>query len=231
MDVNRKNTDALNMYELSAKFSMDNLKTLQLGEKLSTPIGRRYLSQHVKRYPLDLRAQVQRILMNQDQDQLAGTLQDCFIALKDKGLNLRRELFEISKAKLSDENQSYFSSWLENDYASAYDDRYLQGSVLATGLTGKSEPLLVQQQRESTSYASYYQEAIDCLDYGQLEKAQELLEQELLNPDGDPRTEEELLRVYDYTNDMESKNRLKAVLESQGRELREEWNPPQQSAN
>ena len=145
MDVNRKKTDTLNMYELSAKFSMDNLKTLQLGEKLSTPIGRRYLSQRVKRYPLDLRAQVQRILMNQDQVQLAGTLQDCFIALKDNGHNLRRELFEISKAKLSDDNQSYFSNWLENDYASAYDDRYLQGSVLATGLTGKSEPLLIQQ--------------------------------------------------------------------------------------
>jgi len=231
MDVNRKKADATNMYELSAKFSMDNLKTLQLSEKHSTPIGRRYLSQHVKRYPLDLRAQVQRILMNQDQDQLAGSLQDCFIALKDKGLNLRRELFEMSKAKLSEENQSYFSNWLESDYASAYDDRYLKGSVLATGLTGKSEPLLVQQQRESTSYESYYQEAIDCLDYGQLDKAQELLEQELLNPDGDPRTEEELLRVYDYTNDMESKYRLKAVLEGLGRELSEEWNPPQQSAN
>lgn len=231
MDVNRKSTDALNMYELPAKFSMDNLKTLQLGEKLSTPIGRRYLSQHVKRYPLDLRVQVQRILINQDQDQLAGILQDCFIALKDNGLKLRRELFEMSKANLSEENQSYFSNWLDVGFATAYDDRYIDGSVLAKGLAEKAKPLLVQQQRKSTTYESHFQEAIDCLDYGQLDKAQELLEQELINPDGDPRTEVELLRVYDYTNDFESKNRLHLLLKSLGRELNEDWNPPQQSVN
>ena len=67
MNVNRDTTDAQNMYTLPAKFSMDNLKTLQLDEQFSTPIGRRYLSQHVKRYPLDLRVQVQRILINQNQ--------------------------------------------------------------------------------------------------------------------------------------------------------------------
>ena len=105
MNVSRDNTDAPNMYTLPAKFSMDNLKTLQLDEQFSTPVARRYLSQHVKRYPLDLRVQVQRILINQEQPQLAGVLQDCFIALKDSSLNLRRELFEHSKTKLSDAEQ------------------------------------------------------------------------------------------------------------------------------
>jgi hypothetical protein len=218
------------MSELPAKVSMDHLKTFQLDKHLSTPIGRRYLSHRVRRYPLDLRAQVQRILVNQGQDQLAGTLQDCFIALEDNGLELRRELFGRVKDELSEENHSYFSNWLSSDFASAYDDRYINGSVLAKGLLEKSEPLLVQQERKSITYESYYQEAIDCLDYGQLDKAQELLEQELINPDGDPRTESELLRVYDYTNDVESKQRLKTLLNALGRELCDDWNSPQQSA-
>lgn len=230
MNVYRDNTDALDMYSLAAKFSMDNLKTLQLGEKLSTPIGRRYLSQHIKRYPLDLRAQVQRILINQDQTQLAGTLQDLFIALKDKGINLRRALFDHSKSQLSDENQRYFSDWLTKDFATAYDDRFVSGSVLASGLPQKSYPLIVQQKRKESTYDSYYQEAIDCLEYGQLEKAQELLEQELINPDGDRRAESELIRVYSYTNDDESKARIKVLLEGLGRQLNEDWNQ-QQSAN
>jgi len=231
MNVNRESTDASDMYQLPAKFSMDNLKALQLGEKLSTPIGRRYLSQHVKRYPLDLRAQVQRILINQDQTQLAGALQDCFIALKDNGLKLRRELFEHSKAKLSDEDQDYFSNWLNSDFASAYDDSFVSGSVLATGLPEKSEALITAPERAETIYDSHFQEAVDCLEYGQLAKAQELLEQEVINPDGDPRAEAELLRVYSYTNDLESKNRLRILLEEQGRALSSDWAQQQQSAN
>ena len=231
MDVNRVTTDALNMYELPTKFRMDNLKALQLDEHLSTPNVRRYLSQHVKRYPLDLRAQVQRILLNKDQNQLAGVLQDLFIAIKDNGLELRRELFDSVKDQLSTDNQNYFSEWLATDFSGGYDDRYLEGSVLTSGLSSKSEPLLVQETRQPTSYESHYQEAIDCLDYGQLAKAQELLEQDLLNPDCDPRTEQELLRVYDYTNDLDSKSRLHTLLKALGRELNEEWDSPQQSGN
>ena len=231
MNVNRENTDASDMYRLPAKFSMDNLKTLQLGEKLSTPIGRRYLSQQVRRYPLDLRAQVQRILINQDQPQLAGALQDCFIALKDNGLELRRELFEYSKAKLSEDDRSFFSNWLNSDFATAYDDRFVSGSVLATGLPEKSEPLITGPQRTETTYESHYQEAIDCLEYGQLDKAQELLEQEVINPNGDSRAENELLQVYSYTKDLASKNRLRVLLEEQGRTLSSDWTKQQQSTN
>lgn len=223
MNEFRDNAGGLDRYRLSAKFSMDSLKTLQLDKELSTPIARRYLSYHVKRYPLDLRVQVQRILMNHDQAQLAGTLQDCFIALKDKGLNLRRELFEYSKDQLSHEEQRYFLDWLNSDFATGYDDRFVSGSVLATGLAEKSEPLLVYQKQTENRYEGHYQEAVDCLEYGQIERAQELLEQELINPDGDSRSENELLRVYSYTKDWDSKRRLKALLEGQGRELSDDW--------
>lgn len=225
MNVNRENTDALELYKLPATFSLDNTKTLQLNDELVTVSGRRHLAHHVGRYPLDLRAQVQRVLMNIDQESLAGTLQDFFIALEDKGLKLRKMVYEQVRDKLPQPQQQYFDNWLEQGFKEGYDDRFLPSSVLATGLVQKSYPLLTLSSREKSAYSNY-QEAVDCLEYGQLEVAQELLEQEILNPDGDPKAEEELLRVYSYSKDYESQERLRQLLQEQGRELSPKWDLP-----
>jgi len=223
MNVSRENTDALDNYKLPATFSLDNLKTLQLGTELTTSPCRRHLAHHVKRYPLDLRAQVQRILISNEPEYLAGALQDLFIALKDSGIKLRRMVYEHVSDKLSEPQQDYFNNWLVQGFEQGYDDRFIPGSVLATGLTQKAQPLLTQEARSQSAYISHYQEAIDCLEYGQIEVAQELLEQEMLNPDGDPRAEDELLRVYSYSKDYESQEHLRQMLQEQGRELGPGW--------
>jgi hypothetical protein len=226
MHVNRDNTDALEIYKLPATFSLDSMKALQLSDELVTSPGRNHLAHHVRRYPLDLRAQVQRVLMNKDQESLAGALQDLFIALKDNGLKLRLMVLDLVRDGLSEAHQQYFDQWLEYGIEQGYDDRFLPGSVLATGLPQKAYPLLMLAAREQSTYASYYQEAVDCLEYGQLEVAQELLEQEMLNPECDPRTEEELLRVYSYSKDYESQERLRRLLQEQARELGPGWDLP-----
>ncbi len=225
MSVTPTSSDASNVYKLPAIFSLENLKDLQLSEDYSTNSNRRYLAHHVKRYPLDLRVQVQRVLMSKDEDNLPGVLQDLFIALKDDGLKLRQMLFTQVQQYLPQAEQDYFSNWLDKGYEQGHTDRFILGSVLATGLASKnisllSEPLVA---KESSSYESHYQEAVDCIEYGQLEDAQELLEQEMLNPEGDTRTEEELLRVYSYTKDYESRDRLLALLVAQDRELSPDW--------
>lgn len=226
MNVNRESTDALEIYQLPATFSLDNLKTLQLSDELKTSPSRRHLAHHVSRYPLDLRAQVQRVLINQHHDNLAGVLQDLFIALKDNGLKLRSLVFDEVKGQLPESEQAYFQEWLANGFELGYDDRFIAGSVLATGLSQKAQPLLTMADRKASSYTSYYQEAIDCIEYGQLEEAQELLEQELLNPEGDPRAEDELLRVYSYSKDFDSQERLRQILQEQGRQLSPAWELP-----
>ncbi|PWQ93909.1 hypothetical protein [Leucothrix arctica] len=223
MSVNHTSSDSSNAYKLPAIFSLEGLKVLQLGANDSTDANRRYLAHHVKRYPLDLRVQVQRILINQDQGHLSGALQDLFIALKDNGLKLRQMVYSRVQAHLVKEEQDFFSNWLEKGYDESYNDRFIEGSVLSIGLVSKGLPLLSLSTKASSSYTSHYQEAVDCLEYGQLEVAQELLEQEMLNPEGDSRTEEELLRVYSYTKDYESKERLLALLMEQGRELSPDW--------
>ena len=223
MSVNRTSSDASDVYQLPAIFSLDNLKDLRLSSAKTNSESRRYLAHHVKRYPLDLRVQVQRVLANKDQEHLAGALQDLFIALKDNGLKLRQMIYDEVREGLSANDDKYFSDCLVNGFEQSNSDRFVAGSVLTLGLTSKGMPLLTAITRESSSYTSHYQEAIDCLEYGQLEVAQELLESEMLNPEGDPRTEEELLRVYSYTKDVESKARLLALLTEQGRELSPDW--------
>ncbi|RVU86216.1 hypothetical protein EOL70_01850 [Leucothrix sargassi] len=223
MSVERTNSEALSAYQLPAIFSLENLKNVKLGPEYSTQANRRYLAHHVKRYPLDLRAQVQRVLLNKDQEALTGVLQDLFIALKGKGFKLREMLFDQVKENLSEEDQRYFSDWLAQGEEVVNNDRFVKGSVLTKGLSDKGTALLNLSAKESSSYSSQYQEAIDCLEYGQLEDAQALLEGEMLSPEGDPRAEEELLRVYTYTKDEESKARLLALLTEQGRELSPSW--------
>jgi hypothetical protein len=224
MSVNRTSSETLDMYQLPAIFSLDNLKNLQLSPVLSTDANRRYLAYHVKRYPLDLRVQVQRVLLSQGQKCLPGALQDLFIALKNNGLKLRQMTYDQVSEHLSPDEQAFFSKWLEEGGDEVNTERFIEGSVLAVGLGSKGLPLLSKSVREASSYTSHYQEAVDCLEYGQLDVAQELLEQEMLNPEGDSRAEEELIRVYSYTKDSESKARLFALLTEQGRELSPDWN-------
>lgn len=223
MSVNRISSDSLDVYKLPAIFSLDNLKSLQLSPEYSTDANRRHLAHHVKRYPLDLRVQVQRILINQERGHLSGALQDLFIALKNNGLKIRQMVYDHVSEHLPQDEQAFFSKWLEDGYDEIHSERFIEGSVLAAGLASKGLPLLTLVARESSSYTSHYQEAIDCLEYGQLEVAQELLEQEMLNPEGDSRAEKELLQVYSYTKDDESKARLLALLTEQGRELSPDW--------
>ena len=225
MNANRVNTDALETCLLPAAFSMDNLKELQLDVKLATSPGRKFLAHHVRRYPLDLRAQVQRILINQDQETLPGALQDLFIALGESGRPLRGLMLERVKHKLSDEEQQYFSSWMSGN---AYDGRFLPGSVLAVGSPVKMAKLQLPLDKvaEESQYTDNFQEAIDCIEYGQLKRAQELLEMELMDPEGDPRAEAELLQVYIYTKDIESREDMRKRLTELGRAPGDTWEIP-----
>ena len=225
MNANRATTDALEIDLLPAAFSMDNLKELQLVVKFATAPGRKYLAHHVRRYPLDLRAQVQRILINQDQSELSGTLQDLFIALGGKGRVLRNLMLERVKHKLTEEHQQYFSEW---SGSSVYDGRFLPGSVLSIGTPAKlvSLQLPSDEKAELSEYADNYQEAMDCIEYGQLKRAQELLEMELMDPGGDSRAEAELLQVYEYTKDTESREKMVKHLTTQGRTLSSGWDTP-----
>ena len=101
MSVNHTISDGLDVYELPAVFNLDNVKKLQLSSNYSIDSNRRHLAHHVKRYPLDLRAQVQRVLLNKDQNHLSGSLQDLFIALKNNGSKLRQMVYDQVQENLS----------------------------------------------------------------------------------------------------------------------------------
>lgn len=111
------------------------------GEQLSLW---RFLSHHIQRYPYDLRAHVQRILLTgQDglQNRTAGTLLDLFLALGDAGKAFRERMLNECRERLDEKTCALFSGWLDEG-VTAQESGWLQGSVLSTGETPPVRKLL-----------------------------------------------------------------------------------------
>jgi tetratricopeptide (TPR) repeat protein len=164
----------------------------------------RYYSHHISRFPLDLRAHAQRLFLVLDKDMdtyLAGAMQDLFLALEDKGFAFKDSMLTLSKEKLSDEDIHHFETWLASSVRTEF--RLIEGSVLDKGLPGKTEKLVSfkQTQDEQPHYSNIIEEANAYLEYGQVEEAQALLEEELQRNPQDEDIAFELLNIYQYTRD------------------------------
>ncbi|MGB0845272.1 MAG: hypothetical protein ACPGSM_01060 [Thiolinea sp.] len=186
-----------------------------------------YLSRHVRRYPYDLRAHVQRILLAKDDglgDRLEGSLLDLFLALDNSGQMLRTRVLDICTDDLGDETKTLFQDMLENGTATKQSTPWLNGSTLATGESSKPLKLLTLQRVESSqSYSSLQAEIQDCLEYGQIEIAQELLETEILAGRATPELEQELLTIYQHTRNRDGLEAFAVAWNATGTELSEDW--------
>ncbi|MEZ5479980.1 MAG: hypothetical protein R3E95_21605 [Thiolinea sp.] len=186
----------------------------------------RHLSHHIRRYPHDLHAHVQRILLAQHEplsSRVAGSLLDLYLALDNAGHMLRERMLELCNEYLSDDNRQQFSRWLEQGINSQEGVRWLQGSMLATGEVARKK-LLTQQRTESDyQYTDLQAEIQDYLAYGQIDLAQELLEREILEGRGSPELEQELLTIYQHTRGRERLLAVAEKLEADGMALSPAW--------
>jgi hypothetical protein len=200
------------------------------GEQLSLW---RFLSHHIQRYPYDLRAHVQRILLTgQDglQNRTAGTLLDLFLALGDAGKAFRERMLNECRERLDEKTCALFSGWLDEG-VTAQESGWLQGSVLSTGETPPVRKLLKQQRSGNESqYTDVLAEVQDHLEYGQVELARQLLETEILEGRATPELEQELLTVYQYTRDRTRLEQVASALTEAGYELSEVWHDARVSA-
>jgi hypothetical protein len=162
-------------------------------------------------------------------------LQDLFLILETNGYPLRKHLLDLSKQYLSKEAFSYFSYWIKQNAKNDTSHHCWQmGSVLSSGSCG-GESLLNQEQspeEEATSaYANILEEARACLDYGQLDVAQQLLEDELLKHPESKEIEQELLTIYQYSRDKDQFDILTNKLLEQGVTLSEKWKECQENSS
>lgn len=213
--------------ELPVSFALAPQKQLKVSNLYHSPLKVwKYYSHHITRFPLDLRAHAQRLFLLLDSDMsglLAGATQDLFIALSEKGEDLRKQMLEIVKPSLATKDIAHFETWLST--GERQDFEYKAGSVLDQGLPCKAQKLVtpVQVEEEPASYGSAIEEAQACLEYGQVEEAQKILEDELTRDINNIDVTQELLNIYQYIRDREAFDATTEKLLAAGVELSEGW--------
>lgn len=220
--------------QLALAFRVPEVKALQFDESYDPVTTWRYFTHHIRRYPQDLRAHTQRVLLATQpvlHAKLSGSLQDVYITLGTAGQSLREELLELAKPYLADSEIQYFEYWLKNNLSQDQTGTWREGSVLVNGVGNKPQPL-VKQQKAATiqEYASVLDEVYDCLEYGQVERAQTLLETECMRPNHDPRIDQELLNIYQYTRDKARLNQMFNAMQQAGLNVPQSWSDKRQEA-
>jgi hypothetical protein len=97
----------------------------------------RDLSAQIIQSPEELKVHVQRILFcldNDLSDYSAGALQDLFLVLQEKGIDLRSRMFNLSSPILDYTERTYFQECLKDSNGLLSNDGY-EGSVLHPKLT------------------------------------------------------------------------------------------------
>ena len=192
----------------------------------------RLLSRYISRYPHDLRVHAQRILLAVEDkltDYLPGALQDLMIALSGKGKPFFTDLLEQAKPDLSEENyQHLLEQFDKNDHQNQC---WKKGSILANGVCNGQTMITFDSAEEESGFASTLEEARAYIEYGQIEEARELLENDLLTNPYSNDIEEELLYLY---QSLQSRNHLDIMtnkLQELGTELTPEWKQCLKNAN
>lgn len=201
---------------LEAAFVVPEIDSLVMG--LDTDCGAfgYFLSHHTSRSPADLRRQVQRIyhaLAREEQGVLYGALVDLFLTLEDKGRPLRTRMLSLAQHRLgAEQHRALYESlaqglYVNNPIPVAVDSRLTKG---VTGTCDLLERIAVTEHSEGDALA----EARNAIEYGQLEQARELLEQEIMRSPEHQEVHEELLSIYLATRDLRGLEATRQRLEA-----------------
>ncbi len=194
----------------------------------------RFLSHHIHRFPRDLRAHTQRILLAQReplQDRLAGSLRDLFIALGSTGYQLRQRILDRVKGDLAEEDQEFFQRWLDDEAEIIRNQQWYKGSLLGLGKINRQSKLIdVERSTENAQYSNIMEEVVACLEYGQIETAQALLEAEMVAGRADEAMEQELASIYQYTRNKEGLAAMVQHFQEMGRPVPDLWVHMQQES-
>ena len=221
--------------ELSLIFRLPSERQLRIQQEYDPLVAWSFLSHHIRRYPLDLRAHTQRVLLAQQaelSDRLAGSLQDVFLALGNAGHLLRERLLELVKSSLNTEDQAFFSTWLhDGKLQDGREQQWRKGSLLCSGQDIKPQRLVdIERSQVTASYTNVMDEVFACLEYGQVDVAQQLLEAELLAGTADEAMEQELLNIYQYTRNKDGLDAMIRHYEEVGRAFPTSWREKQQES-
>ncbi len=161
-----------------------------------------FFSHSVGKHPTDLKMHTHRIffaIRHQNAEYLPGALHDLFYILKDAGQNLRLRLLKAAAPYLNDNDKKYYATWLKSGEESGMSYKWVKGSVLSQGLFDCGKPLITKHSDKGSVNLSPLEEARACMEYGQLEVAQKILESALAIEPNSVQLKEELVLVNSCT--------------------------------
>lgn len=207
-------------------FGLDSDHRLRLGDRYDTLQARRYLVSRVARDHWDLRAHLQRIYLALDdearEDLLFGALMDLFLALGDKGRELRTTVLDMVKPKLHEDDHHFLQQHLEKGLQRLDVLPLTSGSVLDHAVFGQSH-LVERQRAELLMDATAVDIAIMHLEHGDVDSARSVLEEALLKDPTHSAVQTELLEIYRRTRDQAGFIAMGKKLQSQGVSLSADW--------
>lgn len=162
-----------------------------------------FYSHSVRRTPSDLRLHTRRVfcaMQHKDASFLPGSLHDLFFILKDAGENLRIRLLKAAIPYLSKQDVLYFAMWIKIGINKGLGYKWIQGSVLSDGLFGPDQDLItIKKNRQNQNELTPLEEARYCMEYGQLEQAENTLLEALEIDTENTTLQEELEYLSHYT--------------------------------
>ena len=165
-----------------------------------------FLAHAIARQPANLRRHVQRINLcfkHSDQSALGAALLDLFIGLGANGRPLRERLLKKCDAVLDPAIHAFLQQHLSTGLAATDALPDMADSMLSKGITGDATAIIVAAG-ENPSDRDYVAEAQSYIEYDQLELAQSTLEEGILQQPGQLQLHQDLLELYQYTDDRDA---------------------------
>ncbi len=207
-------------------FHLAECRSLQIDTEEWGDRASGYLARSVARTPTNLIAQVQRIngcLAQRDGEGAYGALLDLFIALGEKGLLLRRRMLVRAQPLLGEERSRALARHLEKGLLATDPMPPSSHSMLSKGLTGTRQLVMRVNDGADGGERDPLQDAIEYLEYSQVDKAQAVLEQALLEDPSRTDLHSNLLAIYRASGDAASFTRMRNKLGRERNPVVEKW--------
>lgn len=199
----------------------DKISTFEAGNDLAE------LEAKVLRQPQDLKAHIDRInhcVQMEQSEQLYAALIDMLIVLNRQGPAISWRMLNITKAKLSGEQQKTLSDYLRNTNTDSQTLPITPHSLFSKGL---AESNLLVQALQTASQDNLEQDVLrlarDYIIASEFNKAQDILEKAIMKQPSRLDLHHELLELYHSIHNFVGFNRMFSKLTRLGFTMPDEW--------
>ncbi len=185
-----------------------------------------YLDHAITRDPLDLRAHTQRIylyLADNDREGVYAALLDLFISLGDKGQSLRKHLLRRCKRILDLAQYRLFEAHMVSGLYSITPIPYTGRSLLHGGLESALPLISKVMDTPRSEHSDPLTEALEYLEYGQLEQAMHTLEEALIDNPAESSLMQGLLELYSHGELLDRYHTQTKAMQKAGGKLPDSW--------